>query len=72
MYVFQPGSGFNGLCVKVQAGFEMSTATDESLFNSGYSNVSSNTFVDLVLELETSVSLDEVSTQIVEPTPIQR
>ena len=32
MYIFQPGSGFSGPSVKVEAGFEMEKYSQEDLF----------------------------------------
>ena len=69
MYVYGPGSGFSGPCLKVEAGFEMGEASGESLFNSGDSNFSSNLSEGLVMESQCSVKSDEHDNGIIEPTP---
>ena len=67
MFVFGPGSGFTGPCVKVEPGFEMGQTTQNS-FLSGETSVPLS--VSEVTVQQDSFSVD-ASSEIIEPTPLK-
>ena len=69
MYVFRPGSGFSGLSIKVEAGFQMEECSQESLFSEGLSGVASG---DVQVESKSVGNVTELDTDLVLATPENR
>ena len=71
MFVYEPGSGFSGVSVKVEPGFEMSEISNFT--QEVFSTVNSVTSMsDSFSMSEMSSVVSSISTQIIEPTPIKR
>ena len=69
IFVFKPGSGFSGPCVKVDLGFEMHEVTELTQNLS----VTENVIEALVTETACDVSNDSKEKLIsVTPTPVKR
>ena len=68
MFVFGPGSGFTGPCVKVAPGFELADTTQYSVFSGETSKPLSMSEVSMKQDI---ISVD-FSSEVIGPTPFKR
>ena len=69
MYVFEPGSGFSGCCLRVEPGFKLNECSENSFFSDGVSGESSSVTKSPSEICQEAV---ECGSQIVSPTPLKR
>ena len=73
MFVFKPGSGFSGPCVKVEPGIEIVDTMQESLFDCKGPEVCSSTVSNVISdELQLLPASFNLSPEKVDPTPVKK